>query len=295
MLHISFYKFVSLTNLKTLRENLLTYCREHNIKGKILIAEEGINGMIAGEKNKIENFKNYITNFEEFSDLFFKQHQSLKQGYKKMFVKIKSEIITFNKPISLERRGKHLNPQKLQEMYENNEDFAIIDMRNDFEYDIGHFKNAIKLNTQQFSQLPEEIERIKEKIKNKPIVTYCTGGIRCEKGTAYLKELGFEDVYQLDGGIINYGEKIGDNYWEGKCFVFDTRGAVEIDPQKQQDNYSQCRICFVPEDKCHRCPECGEEFIMCDECTKLIENCCSKFCRNKQREKYSKSVNTLTI
>ena len=285
MIHISFYKFVPLENLQELREELLNYCKTHNIRGKILIAEEGINGMIAGEENEIENFKDFLTQKEEFSDIFFKQHYSTKKGYKKMFVKIKNEIITFKNPVSLENRGPHLPPEELEKWYESGKDFAIIDMRNDFEYDIGHFKDAIKMNTKKFSELPEEIERIKDEIRDKPIVTYCTGGVRCEKGTAFLREQGFENVYQLDGGIINYGDRIGDQYWEGKCFVFDERGAIEIDPQKQDDNYSQCRICFVPSQKTNTCMECGEEFIMCDDCLELIENCCSKFCRNKQRDR----------
>lgn len=233
MIHLSFYKFVKISDIEILRDDLLEFCKENSIKGTILLANEGINGMLAAEQNKIENFKSYMRKKEEFKDIFFKEQESSNHGYKKILVKIKPEIITFKQSIDMENTGDYLKPDELKSMYENNEDFAIIDMRNDFEYDIGHFHGAIKINSKKFSELPEEIELIKDRIKDKKIVTYCTGGVRCEKGTAYLKQLGYKDIYQLDGGIINYGKEIGGSFWNGKCFVFDDRREIELISDKQ--------------------------------------------------------------
>lgn len=294
MKHISFYKFVNLENLENLKVELLSYCKKNTLKGKILLADEGINGYLTGERDKIEGFEDYLHSYKEFEDLFFKENPSNSHKYKRMLVKIKKEIITFKKKVDMSKIGDHLNPKDLEKMYDNGDDFVIIDTRNDYEYDVGHFKNAIKLETKEFSQFPKELERIRPKIQGKKIVTYCTGGVRCEKATAYMKEKGFDDVYQLDGGIVNYGLQVGEKYWEGKCFVFDERGAINIDPNKQDLKVSQCKICFIPNEEKHTCFECGNEFLMCNKCLPLLENCCSKFCRNKRRNSQNKNQELLS-
>lgn len=288
MINISFYKFVELKNLPDLKIQLLNFCNEKNLKGKILLANEGINGYLSGDRENLEKFKQYILSFSFFNDLYFKENPICKHNFKRMIVKIKKEIITFKIPVNINKKAPHIKPEELKKLYENNENFVIIDTRNDYEYDIGHFKNAIKLNTKQFSDFPQELEKIKEKIKDKKIITYCTGGIRCEKATAYMKDIGYKEVFQLDGGIINYGIKCGGDFWNGKCFVFDERGAIDLDINTQKENleYSQCSICYVPNESTHSCPYCKKTFLMCSKCLPLMDNCCSKFCRNKQREKH---------
>ncbi len=283
MLNISFYKFVEINHIENLREEILLFCKNHSLKGKILLANEGINGMVVGEKENIKAFEKFMHEKEEFKDVFFKEHETQNRGFKRMLVKPRKEIITFKQKVDMKKIGNHMKPSELKQLYEKGEEFAIIDTRNDYEYDIGHFKNAIKLDTREFSEFPKEIKRHEDKLKNKKIIMYCTGGVRCEKASAYMIEQGYNDVHQLDGGIINYGAECGDEFWEGKCFVFDERGAVEIDPKKQDDNYSQCNVCHVPCEEKHECPYCQKEYLQCSLCAPLMDNCCSKFCRNKLR------------
>ena len=154
-------------------------------------------------------------------------------------------------------------------------------MRNNYEAKIGRFRNAITLNLPTFRQLPELIKQL-EPLKEKNIVTYCTGGVRCEKAVSLLKKHGFKFVKQLHGGILNYGKECSDAYWEGKCFVFDTRGAVNIDPEKQSEPITQCEMCRLPCDAYHNCriTSCDRRFIACEACIKILNGCCSKNCRH---------------
>lgn len=282
--NVTFYKFVDINDVDQLKKEILENAKSLNIKGKILLAKEGINGYISGSKENIKLFEEYMQSIEEFKDVWFKHNPTQRFNSKRMLVKVRKEIITFKQDYNMKNTGKYISPEELDKLYENKEDFVIVDTRNDYEYDIGHFKGAVKLNTKEFTDFPEEIEKIRENAKSKKIITYCTGGVRCEKATAYMKENGFEDVYQLEGGIINYGIERGENNWEGRCFVFDDRGAIRIDPKEQEkDEYVQCSICFVPEENTHSCLNCGKEFVICDKCNPLLEGCCSKFCRNEIR------------
>ena len=285
--NISFYKFIELDNLKQLRKELQEYCNTKRIKGKILLAKEGISAYMSGIVEDIEKFKQFLTSYKEFEDMWFKHNPTNRFNSKRMLVKIRKETITLKQKYNYSNTGNYLEPEELDKWYEENkDDFVIIDTRNDYEYEVGHFKNAIPLPIKEFTELPDAIKQIEEKIKNKKIVTYCTGGIRCEKATAWMKENGFDDVYQINGGIINYGIERGQSNWEGLCFVFDDRGAIPIDieTQKEHLNKPQCSVCYVPCTDIHTCPQCNKDFIMCSKCMPLMDNCCSKFCRNKMRD-----------
>ena len=201
-----------------------------------------------------------------------------------MLVKLKKEIISTRFGADIKNKAEYIEPQELLKKYENKEDFVIIDARNDYEFDVGHFQNSVKLPIKTFQDFPKGVKTIGN-LKDKEVITFCTGGVRCEKASAYLKQQGFKNVKQLHGGIIKYGEIVGDKYWNGKCFVFDERGAIEIDPNKQEDNYEQCSICYVPNEEKHTCPYCAKGFTMCKNCVPLMDECCSKFCRNKIRER----------
>ena len=178
-------------------------------------------------------------------------------------------------------KGKYIEPKELKQRLDKGEKIVLIDARNKYETEIGKFKNAIDPEIEVFSEFPKAMSKLKA-LKNKTIVTYCTGGIRCEKASAYLVKQGFKDVYQLHGGIIKYGQDCGNSHWDGKCFVFDRRGAIDIDPSRQTKPESQCAICFIPFDEKYNClhPKCGKEFSACGVCIKLLNNCCSKKCRN---------------
>jgi UPF0176 protein len=224
---ISFYKFVNIENTQSLRTELLTFCSQHCIKGTIIIAIEGINATLSADKSSIDKFCDYLREFDFFRDMKFKISFAEILPFKKMKVKIKKEIVTFDvEELDLSQKGGYLNSKEWDELMKK-EDTIVIDTRNYYEYAMGTFKGAINPHIHHFTELPKWLKgNLKEDDKKKNIAMFCTGGIRCEKSTAYLKQLGFENVYHLRDGIIKY---IEDNQqksystWQGECFVFDDR------------------------------------------------------------------------
>ena len=282
MFNVSFYKFIELNDLKDLKFQILDFMKKEDIKGKILLAKEGINGAYTSNNNSNKKFQTFLNNIFGTS-FFFKKTKCEYHHFKRTLVKIREEIITFKENFDIKNTGRYITPEKLKSWYENGEDFVIVDHRNDYEFETGHFENSINLKIKEFTEFPNAINRIKDKIKNKKIVNFCTGGVRCEKSTAWMNENGFgNNIYQVQGGIINYGKKCSDKFWVGKCFVFDERGAIEINEKKQNENYTKCKICKIPESKKHICPISKNEFIMCDKCYKLMDGCYDKFYRNEK-------------
>ena len=226
-LHIvSFYKFVQLDNLKELKSKLLNYCKKSFMKGTIILAEEGINAFVSCDESMIESFTCFIKSFEEFFDVEFKIEKSSSEPFEKMKIKVKEEIVTFGQPVNLKERGEYLDPDGWDKLI-SKKDTILIDTRNYYEYAMGTFKGAINPYIQNFTELAAWLdENFTDDDKEKDIAMFCTGGIRCEKSTAYLKQKGFKNVYHLKEGIIKYihqkrTEK--NSLWEGECFVFDNR------------------------------------------------------------------------
>ena len=291
--NITFYIFTQIEDVNALKGVLDAFVLDENrvLRGKILVASEGVTGYMSGLKEDIKAFEDFIHLLEiegerKFKDVWFKHNPTNRLNSKRMNVKIRKETITMKQSYDYSNTGIHLEPEELDSWYENNAgEFVIIDTRNEYEYEVGHFKDAIALPIKEFTEFPKAMNDIKDKVKGKKIVTYCTGGIRCEKATAWMRENGYEDVYQLNGGIINYGIKRGQGNWRGKCFVFDDRGAISlnVEDQKKELDDSSCAICYVPCEDTHKCPYCKNDFIMCSKCMPLLEGCCSKFCRNKMR------------
>jgi len=222
----SFYKFDKLDNLSSLKEEILRYMNKYSIKGTILLSHEGINVNISQEKYLLDLSIKDMNESVNLTNVFINKTKSKEIAFKKIKVKIKNEIIRFNYSISnYSKQKKHLksiSPGKWEQLL--NEDIQLIDMRNSFEYSLGTFKNAIGLRLKDFTDLKDRSSDLDLLDKNKKTAIFCTGGIRCEKAGLYLNELGFNKVYQLDGGIINYlnsSEKAAK--WIGNCFVFDDR------------------------------------------------------------------------
>jgi UPF0176 protein len=222
-----FYKYVDLENPENIVDEHLGWCIANEIKGRVFFASEGVNGTVSGTKENIEKYKNHLTSYIEFKDIWFKQDEADEHAFKKMHVKLKNEIVRGNlKDFHLANGGKRLQPKDLKKFYDEEKDFIIIDARNWYESNIGKFKNAITPQMKNFREWKRVVNSLQE-YKNKTVITYCTGGIRCEKASVYLVEQGFKDVYQLNGGIFNYINQFPDTYWEGGMFVFDERRVVE--------------------------------------------------------------------
>lgn len=277
---ILFYKFVKIEKPDIFRKQHLKFCKNLGVLGRVLVSEEGINGSVSGTKEQIEAYKKHLLEDSRFEGIVYKEDPVIEIPFTKMKVKYRKEIVTFGKEIDLEKTGEHIEPDKLKEMYENEtpgEDFVVLDARNAYEYKVGRFKNSVHLDIKNFRDFPEALKKI-EHLKNKKIVAYCTGGIRCEKATAFMKEQGFENVMQLNDGILNFGKNFPDTYWEGKCFVFDKRLVSPIN--SGEDTISECSVCSKPSDLYRNCRNvnCDKLFIECLECQKRLNGCCSEEC-----------------
>jgi UPF0176 protein len=239
----SFYKFVPLADFESLREPMLAQMHQIQIKGTIILASEGINGGFAGTREQMDAFYQYMRHDARFSDLNFKETFDGENPFTKAKVKLRKEIVTMGVTHvdPLKSVGTYLSPEEWHQLIQDPE-VVLIDTRNEYEFELGTFKNAINPNTDNFKEFPEYVaQELKDK-KDKKIAMFCTGGIRCEKSTAYLKDQGFEQVYHLKDGILNYMEQIptDKSLWEGECFVFDERVAVDkhlqrVYPQLPQD------------------------------------------------------------
>jgi UPF0176 protein len=261
------YKFVRLEAFEALREPLSNKMSSVDVKGTLLLAAEGINGTIAGPQVGVDTVLAFLAEQPGLDNISHKESYADENPFHRTKVKLKTEIVTMgvegidpNQVV-----GTYVKPKDWNALI-SDPDVVLVDTRNDYEIEIGTFKNAINPNTETFREFPEYVEKNLDKNKHKKVAMYCTGGIRCEKSTAYLKEQGFEEVYHLEGGILKYLEEVpsDETLWEGECFVFDGRVAVNHD--LEQGQYDQCFACRFPlteEEKqsehyvkgvsCHRC------------------------------------------
>jgi UPF0176 protein len=245
------YHFVSLPHFEKLREPLLQFCLSRDIKGTLLLASEGINGTVAGSEKSILELLEYLKTdplFEgNFKNLGHKESWSDKHPFYRMKVKLKKEIVTLGVPgVSPTKMvGKYVKPRDWNSIISDPE-VVLIDTRNDYEYAIGSFKNAINPKTNTFREFPEYVKKNFDPKKHKKVAMFCTGGIRCEKASSYMINEGFDEVYQLEGGILKYLEEVDpqESLWQGECFVFDQR--VAIKHGLEIGDYDQCYACRYP-------------------------------------------------
>lgn len=264
------YHFAILNDFESLKSKFLEVMIQNNIKGSILLAREGINGTAAGTADAIKNLHNFIKSDQRLANIITKESYADKMPFERAKVRLKHEIVTMgvedidpNKIV-----GTYVNPKDWNNLI-SDPDVVTIDTRNSYETAIGTFKNAIDPQTDSFRDFPEYVQDNLDELKGKKVAMFCTGGIRCEKSTAYLKQQGVEDVYHLEGGILKYLEEVDENesMWQGECFVFDSRVAVKH--KLEQGKYDQCYACRMPiteEDKKHphynkaiSCHHCYEE------------------------------------
>ena len=249
----TFYKFLVLENYKELKIKFDKSLSKTNIKGTILLANEGVNGTIAGSESDLKIFFKYMDKFRQFKDITPKFSSSNKNPFLRMKVRLKKEIVTIGMPEVSPSNivGKYLNVEEWNQFL-NESNRMIIDTRNDYEVSIGTFKNSINPKIKSFRNFPNWVQKnlIDKKVSKKSkIGMFCTGGIRCEKSTSYLKQLGFENVFHLDGGILKYLENVksDQNEWKGECFVFDYR--VSLNDSLEKGEYDMCYACRMPLNK----------------------------------------------
>ncbi len=282
-----YYLYTDIENPVEFAKEHLKFCKELGLKGRILVASEGINGTVGGEVAATEKYMEAMRIDPRFKDIVFKISEGEEGTFKKMFVRPRSELVTLNFPEKIDPHtlgGTYLKPKQLKEMYDKKEEFVIVDMRNEYEAKIGRFKDAVILKMRVFKELPGLIKDL-EKYKDKKVVTYCTGGIRCEKASALLRYNGFKDVYQLEGGIATYGKEFPNDYWEGKLFVFDERMQVPINTPDQEKVIGRCFQCEAPWDQYSNCAnvECNELILQCAKCREVAKGTCSHECEMAKR------------
>lgn len=261
------YKFVTLENFEDIREPLRELMVQQEVRGTLLLANEGINGTVAGSREGIDALLAWLKSDERLADLDYKESYTNEMPFKRTKVKLKREIVTMGVEGIDPKQvvGTYVAPEEWNALISDPE-VILVDTRNDYEVEVGTFKNAVNPSTTTFREFPEYVNSTLDPEKHKKVAMFCTGGIRCEKSTAYLKEQGFEEVYHLKGGILKYLEEVPqeESLWEGDCFVFDDR--VTVNHQLEKGEYDQCHACRLPiteEDKqsefyqvgisCHRC------------------------------------------
>ncbi len=241
------YHFVTLDNYQALRKPLYDYMVENDIKGTLLLAQEGINGTVAGSRAAIDKLHHWLRSDERLKDLRTKESYEHTMPFYRTRVKLKKEIVTMGVTGIDPNRvvGTYVKPEDWNDLI-SDPDVLLVDTRNDYEIGIGTFKNAVNPETETFREFPEYVKNNMEPGKHKKVAMFCTGGIRCEKSTAYLKEQGFEEVYHLQGGILKYLETVpqDESLWQGECFVFDNR--VSVDHNLEKGSYDQCHACRLP-------------------------------------------------
>ncbi len=261
------YHFVRLENFESLKPALLQCLLDHEVKGTLLLANEGINGTIAGTREGIDAVMAHLRKDERLAGVKTKESYTDELPFYRSKVKLKKEIVTMGvegiDPNHVV--GTYVKPKDWNDLIRD-PDVVVVDTRNDYEYQIGTFENAINPNTETFREFPEYVANNLDPKKHKKVAMFCTGGIRCEKSTAYLKEQGFEDVYHLEGGILKYLEEVPTNEtkWQGECFVFDNRVAVNHDLEK--GSYDQCYACRYPITEADKASEQYQKGVSCPHC-----------------------------
>lgn len=281
-----YYKFVPVPEAETFAKEHLEYCKSLGIKGRILIADEGINGTLSGTVAQTEQYMEHMRQNPCFHDMVFKIDQADQHAFQKLFVRYKKELVTFRYDQPLDPNvigGKRLSPKEFYDKLQQ-EDVIVLDGRNGYEFDIGHFRRAIRPDVESFREFPDWIRENMSELKNKPVLTYCTGGIRCEKLTGFLIQEGFEDVYQLDGGIVTYGQdpEVQGRLFDGKCYVFDERISVPINRTDEDIVVGTCHHCKKTADRYINCANdsCHLQHIVCEECEERYDGYCSSDCED---------------
>jgi RluA family pseudouridine synthase len=280
IVNIAAYKFAELTGLAALREELRQLAKAEQLRGTILLSPEGINLFVAGAREGIDRLLHRVKAIPGLADIPVKESFSDRKPFNRMLVKIKREIIAFGVDGIDPRRytSRRLQAGQLKQWLDAGKPVTLLDTRNNFEVRTGTFENAVAIGVDDFRDFPKAVNQLPEHLRDQPVVTFCTGGIRCEKAAPFLERAGFKDVYQLDGGILKYFETVGGAHYRGDCFVFDDR--VALDPELKESNLRQCFACqavlsgedqaspnYVPGKSCPHCYQTAEE-----KYAKLIES-----------------------
>src|SRR3990167_1085880 len=267
---VLFYKYTPIDNPLELKSEQIKLATKLGLKGRVIIAKEGINATFEGTT---ENINLYIQEFlkdSRFSDTHIKKSVGTGEAFPKLSIKVRKEIVTLGLENDIDPNkitGKHLKPEEFKQWYEEGREFYIIDMRNDYEFKVGRFQNSVLMPVQNFRDIPKALSFI-ENLKDKTVLPVCTGGVRCEKASGLLVREGFRDVYQSDGGIVSYMEQFPGKDFKGSLYVFDKRNTMHFDDPEAHEIIGKCDKCGVPSEHYVNCANlfCHDHFICCEDC-----------------------------
>ena len=294
-----YYYYTEIDQPEVFREKHHDLCIELGLRGRIIVAPEGLNGTVSGLVADCTSYMEKLRADARFEGVEFKVEEVEGHTFQKLNVRLKPEVVNSGlydvKP--WEKTGIHLSGEEFQSL-KDQEDVVLLDVRSDYEYNVGKFKNAVTLGIGNFREFPDKLDEL-EQFRDKKVITYCTGGIKCEKASAYLLEQGFKDVYQLHGGIIKYSLETGGKDFDGKCYVFDNRITTEVNSV----NPSVISTCYICGEKCERMVNCASQVCnshvaMCETCASEMEGCCREDCKKDPDRReydgtgyYSKEMN----
>lgn len=285
-----YYCYAEIKDFEAYREQHHLFCVENNLRGRIIISPEGLNGTVSGLEEDCEKYMSYVRSDDRFADTEFKVEAHDQMAFAKLHVRVKPEIVhsSLKHLNPREQTGEYVEPSDFKKILEDQpEDTVILDVRSNYEHKVGKFKNALTLDIDNFRDFPERVKEL-DYLKDKKVITYCTGGIKCEKASAYLIEQGFENVHQLHGGIIKYGIEAEGQDFEGKCYVFDNRITADVN-HVNPSILSKCHVTGELTDRMVNCanPACNAHIPMSEEAGWLMDGCCSDECRgNPSRRPY---------
>lgn len=265
-----FYKYVPIADPVQFMNDHRALCERLGIKGRFIVATEGLNGTCEGTPEAVNEYIKELTSDPRFATMHIKYSPGTGNSFPKLKIKVRPEIVTLGLGVDdidpNAMTGTHLKPEELHQWFENGEDFEIIDMRNDYEHAVGHFPNSILPPLKNFRDLPKELPNLAH-LKDKKVLTVCTGGVRCEKASGYLKQQGFQDVYQLDGGMVTYMEKFPGKNFNGAMYSFDGRNVIDYDGQSHEI-IGRCKKCGNKTEQYMDCKNnsCHGQFLYCADC-----------------------------
>lgn len=275
-----FYKYVTLENPQAIMKWQRALCEELRLKGRIILAPHGINGTLGGKEESTNAYIKAMNEHPLFGNIDFKDSEGNENYFPRLRIVIKDELINFKQAFDITNTGTHLTPEQTHELIKNNKDLVILDGRNYYEARVGKFVNAITPKIDTFREFPAYVQENKELFKDKDVLMYCTGGIRCEPASAFFKDATqAKNVYQIQGGIHRYVEQFPNGFFRGKNYVFDDRITVRIN----DDVLANCEQCNAPYDDFTNCYNtlCNKQIIICPACISTYHNTCDKACFQK--------------
>ncbi len=283
---LAYYCFTEITDPHQLVADHKAFFEGRDATSRIYISEEGINGQMSAARDDATAYMDWLHSIPPFADVTFKIHHHHENVFPRQTIKYRKQLVALDHQVDLDKRGEHVTPDQWRAMLESEDTHVLLDVRNEYEWKIGRFAGAECPPCDTFREFKDYADKLSEKVdpKKTPVMMYCTGGIRCELYSSLLKENGFENVYQLDGGIINYGLKEGSTHWLGKLFVFDDRLSVPIS-EEPTDTISSCHYCGTGCEAYLNCAnmDCNHLFICCPNCAKEFVGCCCTECQSAAR------------